>query len=151
VAPVENVLWVGGAQWAGKSTVAMLLTARYPLLRYAYDYHDARSPRREIAQMLKARTGRLAKDEIPPSGAVDPKGDVQPLGERVPDLGSHLLNISKHSPRSGDIPEHWPKERFDARIRLILAVCLVAPWLRTGALCAPYDCARSRTRRKRSR
>ena len=37
------MLWVGGAQWAGKTTVARLLAARYPLVVYAYDYHDARS------------------------------------------------------------------------------------------------------------
>src|SRR5580765_1503362 len=40
---LEEVLWIGGAQWAGKSTVANLLAARYPLVRYAFDYHDARS------------------------------------------------------------------------------------------------------------
>jgi hypothetical protein len=43
VAAVESTLWIGGGQWAGKSTVAHLLSARYPLLRYVYDYHDARS------------------------------------------------------------------------------------------------------------
>jgi hypothetical protein len=37
------VLWLVGAQWTGKTTVAILLSARYPLLRYAYDYHDARA------------------------------------------------------------------------------------------------------------
>ncbi len=37
------MLWIGGAQWAGKTTVARLLAARYPLVVYAYDYHDARS------------------------------------------------------------------------------------------------------------
>jgi hypothetical protein len=40
---LDSVLWVGGAQWAGKTTVARLLAARYPLVVYAYDYHDARS------------------------------------------------------------------------------------------------------------
>lgn len=40
---LDTVLWVGGAQWAGKTTVARLLAARYPLVVYAYDYHDARS------------------------------------------------------------------------------------------------------------
>jgi hypothetical protein len=40
---MPHVLWIGGAQWAGKSTVANLLAARHPVLRYAYDYHDARS------------------------------------------------------------------------------------------------------------
>lgn len=36
------VLWIGGAQWAGKSTVAWHLALRYPLVSYSYDYHDAR-------------------------------------------------------------------------------------------------------------
>lgn len=40
---LERVLWIGGAQWAGKTTVAQLLAARHGLILYAYDYHDARS------------------------------------------------------------------------------------------------------------
>ena len=40
---LTNVLWIGGAQWAGKSTVTTLLAARYPIATYRYDYHDARS------------------------------------------------------------------------------------------------------------
>src|SRR5215211_1342159 len=42
-AALARVLWLGGGQWAGKTTVAQLLVARHPLLLYAYDYHDARS------------------------------------------------------------------------------------------------------------
>jgi hypothetical protein len=37
------VLWIGGAQWSGKSSVAHVLSVRHPLILYAYDYHDARS------------------------------------------------------------------------------------------------------------
>jgi hypothetical protein len=40
---LAHVLWIGGAQWAGKTAVAQLLSVRYPLIHYAYDYHDARS------------------------------------------------------------------------------------------------------------
>jgi hypothetical protein len=40
---LARVLWIGGGQWAGKTSVAHILIARYPLLFYAYDYHDARS------------------------------------------------------------------------------------------------------------
>lgn len=40
---LERVLWIGGAQWSGKTMVAHLLAVRHPLLLYAYDYHDARS------------------------------------------------------------------------------------------------------------
>jgi hypothetical protein len=51
-----NVLWLGGAQWAGKSTVAQLLLARHPLVLYAYDYHDSRS---------HADRARAAPDRFP--------------------------------------------------------------------------------------
>jgi hypothetical protein len=50
-----TVLWIGGAQWAGKSTVANLLAARYPVIRYAYDYHDARSH----SERARANPGRF--------------------------------------------------------------------------------------------
>ena len=40
---LARVLWIGGGQWAGKTSVAHLLLVRHPLLFYAYDYHDARS------------------------------------------------------------------------------------------------------------
>ncbi|MFL5914912.1 MAG: hypothetical protein ACJ752_04650 [Gaiellaceae bacterium] len=43
LARLDQVLWVGGAQWAGKTTVARVLAVRFPLVVYAYDYHDARS------------------------------------------------------------------------------------------------------------
>lgn len=38
-----RTLWLGGAQWAGKTTVANILAVHYGLIPYAYDYHDARS------------------------------------------------------------------------------------------------------------
>jgi hypothetical protein len=37
-----QVLWIGGAQWAGKSTVARILAVRHGVTAYHYDYHDAR-------------------------------------------------------------------------------------------------------------
>ncbi len=37
------MLWIGGAQWAGKTSVARMLAERYGLQLYDYDYHDARS------------------------------------------------------------------------------------------------------------
>ncbi|QKW36411.1 hypothetical protein HUT06_22270 [Actinomadura sp. NAK00032] len=39
---LARALWIGGGQWAGKSTVARLLAVRYGLTAYRYDYHDAR-------------------------------------------------------------------------------------------------------------
>lgn len=40
---LERVVWIGGAQWAGKTSVAQILAIRHGLVHYAYDYHDARS------------------------------------------------------------------------------------------------------------
>jgi hypothetical protein len=39
---IGNALWIGGGQWAGKSTVARRLSERYGLTVYHYDYQDAR-------------------------------------------------------------------------------------------------------------
>ncbi|MFD7311914.1 hypothetical protein [Promicromonospora sp. NPDC059942] len=37
-----RMLWIGGAQWAGKTTVADLVAARHGLTAYHYDYHASR-------------------------------------------------------------------------------------------------------------
>jgi hypothetical protein len=39
---IRNALWLGGGQWAGKTTVAGLLTDRYDLVHYHFDFHAAR-------------------------------------------------------------------------------------------------------------
>ncbi|NES14164.1 MULTISPECIES: hypothetical protein [Micromonospora] len=38
----RRALWIGGAQWAGKTTLAVTLALRYGLTAYLYDRHDAR-------------------------------------------------------------------------------------------------------------
>jgi hypothetical protein len=40
---LAQTLWIGGGQWAGKSTVSNLLATRYGLTAYHHDYHSARS------------------------------------------------------------------------------------------------------------
>jgi 2-phosphoglycerate kinase len=52
---VRNALWLGGGQWAGKSTVARILAARHGVTAYHYDYHDARGhdDRRIAAQVRR--------------------------------------------------------------------------------------------------
>lgn len=51
---LRRALWIGGGQWAGKSTVARLLADRYGLTAYHYDYHDARGHNdRRIARRIK--------------------------------------------------------------------------------------------------
>ena len=39
---LRNALWIGGGQWAGKTTVGGILAERYGVTHYHYDYHDAR-------------------------------------------------------------------------------------------------------------
>lgn len=39
---LRRMLWIGGAQWAGKTTVSDLVAGRYGLTAYHYDYHDSR-------------------------------------------------------------------------------------------------------------
>jgi hypothetical protein len=50
-----QVLWIGGGQWAGKSTVARILARRYGLTAYHLDYQDARGHyERRIAWRVRA-------------------------------------------------------------------------------------------------
>jgi hypothetical protein len=62
---LARTLWIGGGQWAGKSTVAMLLAHRLGLTCYRHDYHDGRAhwDRRVAAALAEDR-------EIP---VVDPE------------------------------------------------------------------------------
>ncbi|TLS42151.1 hypothetical protein FE633_32560 [Streptomyces montanus] len=39
---MHRALWIGGGQWAGKSTVSRLLAVQYGITVYHYDYQDAR-------------------------------------------------------------------------------------------------------------
>jgi hypothetical protein len=51
---LRAALWIGGGQWAGKSTVARILARRYGLTAYHYDYHDARGhDDRRIARRVR--------------------------------------------------------------------------------------------------
>lgn len=51
---LRAALWIGGGQWAGKSTVARLLARQYGLTAYHYDYHDARGhDDRRIARRVR--------------------------------------------------------------------------------------------------
>ncbi|MGR6998121.1 hypothetical protein ACU686_08545 [Yinghuangia aomiensis] len=39
---LQRMLWIGGGQWCGKSTVAEIIAKEHGLTVYHYDYHDAR-------------------------------------------------------------------------------------------------------------
>ncbi|GAA0944102.1 hypothetical protein [Actinocorallia libanotica] len=61
---LSRVLWIGGGQWAGKSTVARLLALRYGMTAYHYDHHDARGHNdRRIAR--RVRLGQSPADPDP--------------------------------------------------------------------------------------
>jgi 2-phosphoglycerate kinase len=51
---LAGALWIGGGQWAGKSTVARILARRHGLTAYHYDYHDARGHEdRRVARRVR--------------------------------------------------------------------------------------------------
>ncbi|MEW9547450.1 hypothetical protein [Nonomuraea sp. NPDC050783] len=59
---LRRALWIGGGQWAGKSTVARLLAVRHGLTVYHYDFHDARAhDDRRVARRV-----RLGRSPEPP-------------------------------------------------------------------------------------
>jgi 2-phosphoglycerate kinase len=61
---LRQALWIGGGQWAGKSTVARILAMRHGVTAYHYDYHDARGhDDRRLARRL--RRGEPAADPDP--------------------------------------------------------------------------------------
>jgi hypothetical protein len=39
----RTALWIGGGQWAGKTTVSRIVAYRHGLTAYHHDYHDARA------------------------------------------------------------------------------------------------------------
>lgn len=68
---LRNALWIGGGQWAGKSTVARLLAQRHGITAYHYDYHDARGhDDRRIARHVAL--GEPAEHPHPDTIWVDP-------------------------------------------------------------------------------
>lgn len=68
---LRQALWIGGGQWAGKSTVARLLAVRYGVTAYHYDYHDARAHNdRRLAR--RVARGEPAAEPDPDSVWVDP-------------------------------------------------------------------------------
>jgi len=67
---LRQTLWIGGGQWAGKSTVARLLAERQQVTAYHYDYHSARGHYdRLIAQRVRA--GEPPEDPDPDTVWVD--------------------------------------------------------------------------------
>ena len=51
---LRNALWIGGGQWAGKSTVSGILSDRFGLTHYHYDYHNAKGHEdRRIARQFR--------------------------------------------------------------------------------------------------
>lgn len=67
---LHGALWIGGAQWAGKSTVSRILSARYGLTAYHYDYHDARGH-------AERRAARRARAGLPYTEPFDPENWVR--------------------------------------------------------------------------
>lgn len=75
---LRNALWIGGGQWAGKSSAARILALRYGLTAYHYDYHDARGhDDRRIATASGTANPRSARTPNRP-------GYIRPLSRWPP-------------------------------------------------------------------
>lgn len=62
---LASALWIGGAQWAGKSTVTRILAARYGLTAYHHDYPAIRAHLDRQAA-ARARAGLPYVEAAPP-------------------------------------------------------------------------------------
>ena len=63
VSTLRHALWIGGSQWAGKSTVAGMLAERFGLTHYHYDYHSARGHEdRRIARQFRSEGAATERD-----------------------------------------------------------------------------------------
>ncbi len=61
---IGNAFWIGGGQWAGKSTVARILAHRYGLTAYHFDYQNVHAHHdRRLARL--ARAGEPTVDPDP--------------------------------------------------------------------------------------
>ncbi|MBO1330796.1 hypothetical protein [Streptomyces sp. VRA16 Mangrove soil] len=61
---LRRALWIGGAQWSGKTTVAQIIATWHGLTVYHYDYHDARGHQdRRIAR--RVALGEPVEDPSP--------------------------------------------------------------------------------------
>jgi hypothetical protein len=71
---LQRALWIGGGQWAGKSTVAGILAERHGLTHYHYDYHDARShlssPQRMIVMVPTEDFRQHQRSQLQRAGAL---------------------------------------------------------------------------------
>lgn len=61
---LRRMLWIGGAQWAGKTTVADLVARDHGLTAYHYDYHSSRGHRDRLIARRVAR-GEPVDDPTP--------------------------------------------------------------------------------------
>jgi hypothetical protein len=61
---LHKALWIGGAPWAGKSTVARLLAARHDLTTYHHDYHEADESEDETADDAEATAEKLLRETL---------------------------------------------------------------------------------------
>lgn len=137
-----RVLWIGGAQWAGKTAVAQLLAVRHGLVHYAYDYHDARS---------HAARARAAPERYPHDAA------LRAALERDPDAvwvrqtpqemaRAALLNFAERFPMVLDDLRALPGEAWVVAEGWGLRPRMIAPLLATprqAVVLVPSDAFRT--------
>jgi 2-phosphoglycerate kinase len=95
-------LWIGGAQWAGKSTVARILAARHSLTAYHYDFHDARGHWDRLAARRARAGGLWAEPSVPDWAATTPRELAQEclaaFADRLPFVLDDLRALTSPHP-----------------------------------------------------
>ncbi len=76
---LRRTLWIGGGQWAGKSTVSNILAERFGVTAYHFDYHAARGhlDRRIVHRVAQ---GRPAQEPHPDDVWVHPTPEAMAAG-----------------------------------------------------------------------
>jgi hypothetical protein len=113
-ASLNRVLWIGGAQWSGKTSVAQLLAVRHPLILYAYDFHDARShadrSRADPARFPHRYAFLMALDQNPDDAWVTPTPEAMAESARHSFRERFEMVLEDLAALPGDVPvlaEGW--------------------------------------------
>jgi hypothetical protein len=120
---LRRTLWIGGAQWAGKSTVARILAQRHGVTAYHYDYHDARGHQdRRIAR--RVALGEPAENPSPDAAWVDATAESMAAAtldgfpvrfEWALDDCAACTRRVRSSPRAGDCARSWSRRCWTRR------------------------------------
>jgi hypothetical protein len=112
-----SMLWIGGAQWAGKTTVADLVARDYGLTAYHYDNHSARGHQDRLIARRVARgepvdgpsPDAVWVDQSPEAMAAETMAEFPVRFEWTLDDLRALFTAGRRSPRAGVCGPSWSR------------------------------------------